>query len=102
MADEKTVEVELLLDHMRDADGVEHVRGDVVKLPESRAKELEELGAVGQKGTIKKRDQEAADAEEREARQQRILSGLERVEGRNESRPDSGAASRTVSRPVSK
>lgn len=77
--DEKTVEVELLADGIL-VDGNEFVRGDVVKLPESHAKVLEKAGSVGPKGTIEKADEEAADAEEIAAREQRLLTGLEKVE----------------------
>jgi hypothetical protein len=76
---EKTVEVELLVDGMRIGD-VDHVRGDVVRIPEANAKRLEELGAVGSKGTHEKRRKAADAAAERDARQQRILTGLEPVE----------------------
>lgn len=81
MAEEKSVHVELLVGGMRVGD-VDHVRGDIVTLAESDAKRLEELGAVGPKGTVDKHDDEAADRTEREARGQRILTGLEQVEGR--------------------
>lgn len=78
---EKTVEVELLASGMRVGD-VDHVRGDVVRLLESDAERLEELGAVGPKGTTDKNDEEDADTAERAAREQRLLTGLEPVEGR--------------------
>lgn len=93
--EEKTVEVEVLTDHMRDLDGAELHRGDTVSIPESRAEELRELGAVGDKGTVEKDEEEAADRDEREARNQRILTGLETVDGhrKDEREPERRGAS---------
>lgn len=66
---------ELLVDAMWIGDREYH-KGDLVDIDDAdRAKELKEAGAIGDKGTIKGREEEAAQREEREARHQRFLTG---------------------------
>lgn len=93
MADEKsekTVEVELLADGIR-LDGRDYVRGDVVTLPESHAKWLEELGSVGAKGSVERSRKAAQERDEAEARRQRYLQGLPDPEEPAKTEADSSA-----------
>lgn len=76
--DEKTVERELLADHMR-VDDVEYFKGDVVSVPEERAKELEEHGVLGEKGTTEKAEKDVSDAEARDAHFQKMATGMEPI-----------------------
>ena len=76
----KLVEVEVLVDVMRDEDGIARSHGDLISIPEDRAEKLERLGAVGKKGDSEKAAEEVSEVEERAVHEQRLLAGLETVE----------------------
>ena len=74
MADEKTVEVELLADGIR-LDGRDWVRGDVITLPVSHADRLRAHAAVGAKGSVRKAEEARRKLAELEVQRQRYLAG---------------------------
>lgn len=79
MAEEKTVQVELLADGIRLADEDEvtrdYVRGDLVTLPVSHAERLRAHGSVGDKGSVKKAEEAQRKLDELEVQRQRYLAG---------------------------
>lgn len=73
--DVPNVEVELLANGIR-LDGVDYVRGDVIRLPKDHAERLQKWGSVGPKGSVEKAEEAEQERAEADARFQRHVLGL--------------------------